>query len=236
MIDRGLLASVAVAAAVVWAAARLAPPRTQPAGALGDAAFPLVGLGVVAARLVAVALDDPAGLTQLRDLLIIRGGMHLWSGVAAAGALGWWRGARPSGRGLAGLADLAPYGLWAYAAYEATCLLRDGCFGPPAPAGLVPPGLGERQFPVGLAVAAAAAGLAVAVRGWPPRDPAGALVLAAGGLGTVRAAAALWLPKVGTGPTRQQLESLAVAVAAAAAGAALAAARRRRRGVPAAGP
>lgn len=232
MIDRGLLASLAVVAIAVAVAGRIAPPRAVHANQLWDVAFAPLAAGVVAARLVAVSLDDPRALGTLRDLLIIRGGMHLWAGVAAAALAAAWsrrRDGRPAG--LRFLADLAPYGLWAHAAYEGTCVLRDGCFGPPAPIGLRPLGLPETQFPVGLAVAVAVAGVGVVVRRLGRQQPVPALLLAVGGLATVRYVAAFWLPRVSTGPSRQQLESLVVALLVlVAAGAAWGMSRPRRRG------
>lgn len=215
MIDRGLLVSLAVMVVVVTVAGRAAPPRTVPAAALWDLVLPALGAGVVAARLVTVALEDPAAFGTPRDLLIIRGGMSFWAGVgAAAMATAWPLRHRARRREvLPRIADLAPYGLWGYAAFEVTCLVRDGCFGPPSTLGLRPLGLPETQLPVGLAVGLGAAVLGMAVRRIEARSPAQAILVAVGGLATVRWLAAFWLPHVSTGPSRQQVESFMVALA-----------------------
>src|SRR3546814_6179302 len=48
-------------------------------------------------------------------------------------------------RGHEALPELAPFALWGYALYEATCGLRDGCYGPVSSLGLTPDGLAERR-------------------------------------------------------------------------------------------
>lgn len=215
MIDRGLLLSLALMAIVVTVVGRAAPPRTVPADALWDLVLPALGAGVIVARLVTVALEDPGTFATPRDLLIIRGGMSFWAGVGAAVMATAWPLRHRARRDamVARLADLAPYGLWGYGAFEATCLVRDGCFGPPAPFGLRPLGLPETQLPVGLAVGIGAALLGVAARRLAVERPAQAILAALGGLATLRWLAAFWLPDVAAGPSRQQLESFVVALA-----------------------
>ena len=229
MIDRGMLLSFAIIASAVWLTARRWPPRlTREESVLGAGSSAVIA-GIVAARLVAVVIDDPSALNRFRDLLIIRGGMEFWPGVAA-GVAALAVAARRSGVPVvAELADLAPYGLVGYAAYEATCLLRDGCFGPVSPVGLRPGGLGATELPIGLFVAAGVAVLAVVVRQIGHRDLAVALAVVFLGVGAVRSVAAVWLPKIGPAPTRPQLESAAVTLAAAVALGWLLAVKRRDR-------
>lgn len=203
----------------VAALARLFPPRFIKGDSLIDLlSLPLLA-GVAAARLTAVALDDPSALGQARDLLLIRGGMELWAGILA-GVL-TLAAMRPRDRevtALAGLVDLAPYVLWALAIYEGTCVLRDGCFGPASAMGLRPPGVAYRQVPVGLAVAGALAATGVLVRRLACSDRTAALVAAIGGLAAVRSVAAIWLPRITPGLTRQHRESLVVLAASVTAG------------------
>ncbi len=221
MIDRGLLLSLAAVALVVTAAVRWVPPVTLPRRDFWDVAFPPLVVGVVTARLAAVALDDPGALGTIKDLLIIRSGMHFWAGVAGAVLAAGWSLRHRGSRSLlfSRMADLAPYGLWGYATYEVTCLVRDGCFGPPAAVGLRPLGLLETQFPVGVTVALVVAGLGAAVMHVASDHPRRSALLAVGGLALVRSVAAFWLPRLSAGPTRQQLESFAVALAVLLAGA-----------------
>ena len=218
MIDRGLLLSAVAVAAVTWALARLARPRTLAADDLIDACIAPLFTGLLAGRLTAMALDDPSGIRRLGDILIVRGGVEFWPGVAVGAAmlgLGARRQHIPIHRRLA---DVAPYGLAAYAAYEATCVVRDGCFGPVSAFGIAPGGVGERQFPVGVAVALTVAALGVAVYQLIRRAPGWSLLVSIGGLAAVRYVAAFWLPRIGPGLTRPQLESLAVVLGTAAVG------------------
>lgn len=213
MIDRGLVLTLVVMAAGLWALARLAPPRSTSRSELFDYVSPPVFAGMAAARLTAVGLDDPSALGRLRDLLLVRGGMELWAGIVA-GSMTVVVARRRRGAGnvpaVTPLADLAPYALWAVAIYEATCVVRDGCFGPASSLGLHPAGVGYRQLPVGLVVGAAVAALAVLVRHLAASDPYAALVAAIGGLAAVRSAAAFWLPRISEGLTRPHRQSLAV--------------------------
>ncbi len=216
MIDQGLLLSAAAVVAVVWVLARLAPPRTLAAGDVLDASVWAVFAGLMAGRVTAMILDDPSGLRRLGDILILRGGVEFWPGLAVGSgvlALSARRqGVAPGAR----LADVAPYGLAAYAVYEAACVVRDGCFGPVSSLGLAPAGVGEPQFPVGVALALGVAGLAVGVyrtRAW---TPGWSLLLALASLAAARYLAAFWLPRIGSGPTRPQVESLAVLLGAVA--------------------
>lgn len=200
---------VAIAAGVAGLA-RLAPPRSASGGSLFDQlSFPLV-VGLSAARLTAVAFDDPSALGRVRDLLLIRGGMELWAGILAATVAVVLRRDGGGTSPLARLADLAPSVLWALAIYEGTCVVRDGCFGPAAAWGLRPPGVGYAQVPVGLGVAAALGVLGVVVRRLGASDPLVAAVTAYGGLAAVRSVAAVWLPRISPGLTRHHRESLSV--------------------------
>jgi len=232
MIDRGLVLSVAAVVAAVALAAWRWPTRVERKGSLFATVSPADVVGVIVARLVAVALDDPFAFSRLRDLLILRGGMEFWPGVAAGVAVAAVAARRSGAAVVAKLADLAPYALVAYGAYEAACLLRDGCFGPVSGFGLRPGGLGPAELPIGLIVAVAVGGLALVVRRLGGRRDALALLAAVLGVGAVRSVAAVWLPRIGQAPSRPQLESIVVSAFAAVTLGWLLVTRRPGRGSP----
>jgi len=221
MIDVGLLSSMVVIVAVVFGGKRWVPPLTLGTDTLGGVVANPVFAGVVVARLVAVALDDPSTLGRPKDLLLIRGGMEFSAGALAAVLVAGIGARRAKVPILARLGDLAVYALIAYDAFEATCVLRDGCFGPLSPIGIRPRGLGAPELPTGLFVALAVLGLTVVVRRCARRSGGMAVWVAAGGLAFIRFAAAFVLPHIGTGPTRPQLEAGAVIVATAVVGGAV---------------
>ena len=230
MIDAGLLASLVVVNVGVWALVRLVrPTRTDPRDVLDLLSVPVLA-GVVGARFTAAALDDPSAFSRPGDLLLVRGGMELWAGIVTGGAaLTIIRHRRDDDSVGSSVTDLSPYILWGMALYEATCVIRDGCFGPESTLGLTPRGGLSPQFPVGLAVAACLAGVGVVVRRVARLDPLLALLLAVGGLGAVRAAASIWLPRISDGLTRQHIESMA-AVALALVGTTVRVVQRARSG------
>lgn len=230
MIDYGLLLSVLLAFAVPAFVVRWWPLTTydEPVSFLDVAIWP-AALGVLVGRLVTLAIDDPSSMFRLSDFIVVRSGVEFWAGVAAAASsIGWTArraGVAPSVR----LADLAPHAMLGYAAYEAACIFRDGCFGPASAIGLRPPGVSSTMVPVGLVMAAALAGLAVILRLLCERgrSPITVVPLAVLGVSSVRAVASFWLPHVGVGRTRQHNTSIVI-VAASAVVLALAFARTRR--------
>ncbi len=230
MIDYGLLVSVIVAFAIPAALStrwRIAG-RDEPVSFLDVALGPaLAGLGV--GRITTLLLDDPNSIGSVSDMLIIRSGVEFWPGVAAALAA-----AAVSAR-LASVSvgrrvfDLVPLAMVGYAGFEATCVFRDGCFGPASRIGLRPPGISTTMLPIGwfmaVAIAAAAVGVhALAVRG---RSSASVVAVATATVASVRAIGSIWLPHVGDGLTRQHLTSLVVVFAAALAVVVAGAAKRR---------
>ena len=215
MIDVGLLASMLVVLIVPSVFVRAWPESAVATGLLDVASGALL-IGIAVGRLAAVAIDDPGSLTSISDLLIIRSGVEFWPG-AAAGVAWVAVGARrdhvsPASR----LAAITAPALVAWACYEATCLLRDGCPGPLSSIGLRPAGLVQRMFPISLGVAAAAVGAAALVRRWHRRGMPDLQVIAATliALASIRSVASIWLPHIGDGPTRQHRTSIAVGVIA----------------------
>lgn len=218
MLDVGLLVTGAAIWLALVAASRWAPSAAIERGELLDRlAVPAVA-GILAGRFVAAFLDDPASLRSLRAFLVIRGGVEFWPGVVvAAGLLAI--GIRRRKRDISfDLAEFAPFLLWGYAAYEAACVVRDGCYGPASPIGFTPDGLRTTMFPVGLVVAAAAAVLGLIVRQLWSWKPTSRILLAIGGVAAVRSVASIWLPRLGDDLTRQHTESLGVLLAAALVG------------------
>ena len=213
MIDIGLLASMAVVLIVPSVFVRAWPDSAVATGLIDTTSGALL-FGVAVGRLAAVAIDDPGSLTSLSDLLIVRSGVEFWPGVAAG--VGWiaFRAQRDHVPPAERLAAITAPALVAWACYEATCLLRDGCPGPVTTFGLRPDGLVQRMFPVSLGVAAAAAGAAIVVRRWHRHGLPNLQVIAVAllALATIRSFASIWLPHIGNGLTRQHRTSIAVAI------------------------
>ncbi len=217
MIDLRFAASALLAAVVPFLIARRAARHDEDVAYVLDVGFSAVVAGLVVARVVAVALDDPTGLGDLKSMLSVRGGVELWAGAAAGTAVVALRATR-SGRSVwTVLACGAPLALWAYATWEAGCALRDGCFGPASPVGLVPPGLTQRVLPLGLLMATAVAGVGAVAWRCRRRAPVHAVIGSVAGSASVRAVASFWLPALGDGLTRPHRESLVVAILAVAA-------------------
>lgn len=215
MLDLGLLVTMVVLWAGLAAAARWLPITSYERADVLDQLYGPALAGLVVGRLTAVLLDDPESLGSIRALLVVRSGVEFWAGVAVFLAL-LRRSVvrRHRRRGHEALAELAPFALWGYALYEVTCGLRDGCYGPVSSLGLTPDGLAERHFPIGMAVGVAVAALALGVRHLRVVPAGDRLLLAVAGLAAIRAVAAVWLPHLGAGLTRQHEQSVAVAAAA----------------------
>lgn len=230
MIDVGLLLTMVVAVGLPSLVARWWPLTTfdEPIGFLDVALWPsLVGLGV--SRVVAVGIDGPSSLGSLSDLLIIRSGVEFWPGVAAAILVAAWSARRSGVASLDRLADLTPLALIGYAGYEVTCIVRDGCYGPQSFIGLQPPGTSTRMLPIGIMAAIAVVVGAVVLRRRLNRWSSWIVLL--GGVtvvSAVRSVAAIWLPHIGAGPTRQHWSSIIVFVIAASAAGILAFVGRMR--------
>lgn len=234
MLDLGLIATGFVMWAVLATSARWAPTSSFRRDEIIDRLYLPAFTGLLVGRIVAVILDDPTSLRSIRAFIVIRGGVEFWPAVAAALAVVAWSLRRGRRDVLPGLAELAPFLLWAYAAYEASCVLRVGCYGPVSAFGLIPDGLQTRQLPIGLLVAFAATALAFALRQLWSLTPGGKVLLAIGGLALIRSIAAFWLPRIGPGLTRPHVESVTITAAATGVAGAMALRRYLRRRIPAA--
>lgn len=215
MIDLGLLGSIAIMVIVVSVFVKPWPIGVDAPTVLDIAVGPLL-VGVLVGRLASMALDDPGSMTNIRDVLIIRGGVEFWVGVAAGVGYLVMQARREQVRFADLLASVAVPALIAWAAYEATCVIRDGCPGPVTRFGLRPTGLVQSVFPIGLAVAAAAIAGAVALRAAQRRGASSmtTVFVAVGIVAAIRSIASIWLPRVGDHLTRQHRTSIAVAVLA----------------------
>lgn len=212
MMDRGLLASLVAVVVVVWAAERWILQRPGQASVLDVGATPLI-IGIVVARLTAVLLDDPSQLGRPADLLIIRGGVEFWAGVGAAAAMLAWTARRASVNPLSYGAAIVPAALTGYATYSIACVVRDGCFGPVSPVGLVPPFGGPRLLPVEIGVGLLLGWVAWALDRWCS-FPSVTIGIALSAVAIVRLLTAWMLPRLDTGFTRLEFESIGVALLA----------------------
>lgn len=215
MIDVGLLATIAIV--LITSSIFVRPwPASAAASGVIDVSIGALFVGLAVGRLTAVALDDPGSLTSLSDLMIIRSGVEFWPGAAAGVAWIAFRARHDEVAPMRRLAAITAPALVAWACYEATCVLRDGCPGPLSSIGLRPDGLVERMFPIGLVVAAAAVGAAMAGRRWHQRGmpDVEVVVMALLTVAIIRSIASIWLPHIGNGMTRQHRTSIVVGVIA----------------------
>ena len=211
MIDVGLLVSIAIVLTIPAMFVRPWPPDAIN-GSVVDASLGALAAGVVIGRLTSLALDDPGSLTSVSDVLIIRSGVEFWAGAAVG--LAWLAFGARKDKVAANvrIAALAPAALVAWAGYEATCLVRDGCPGPASALGLRPDGLTTRVIPIGLLVAfaaiAGAYGLGRLHRSGMPSAQIALLAIAT--VAAIRSVASIWLPHIGDDLTRQHKESITV--------------------------
>lgn len=215
MLDTGLLLSGAVVLAAMWLAARRLRAPWPASDVLDRLLLPTI-VGLLVARTVALVLDDPTSLRSVRSFLVIRGGVELWPGLAAAVttlAVSLRRAGEPV---LDGLARTAPIALIGYAAFEATCLLREGCYGPHSTIGLRPDGIGTAMVPLGVLVGIVLVAVALLVDRRTTDPPMLSISMALLAVAATRSVAAVWLPRLGEELTRPHRESIAVAVLAGA--------------------
>ena len=216
MLDTGLLLTGAAIAAIAWLAARWSTRAS------GDAAWTAndtldvllwAGMaGLLAGRAAAVLLDDPDSFGSLRTFLVIRGGVEMWPGAAVAALVLVTSLRRRRVPVLLRAAAMAPVALAAYAAFEAACIVREGCYGPRSPLGLTPDGLDATMVPLGVVVAAGLAVVAIVLaqhQEWPALNR---VIVAVTSVALVRSVASIWLPRIGDELTRQHRESIAVAI------------------------
>jgi prolipoprotein diacylglyceryltransferase len=118
-----LLWAALSAVAAIWVAARIWPDRLpdHPTDRLIGAA----AAGMLAGRLTAMVIQGVNPLTNLKDILLVRGGVH--TGAATLGAIAAFLWANK--RKLEDLDAVAPLALVGLAFWHAGCLWRDACLG-----------------------------------------------------------------------------------------------------------
>lgn len=213
-----ILPALLVAVGVAWLAARHTGVRFS---AVVDAALEVAIVGVVAARLVWVAIDGlEAAMRAPTTVFLVRSGVETWAGVAVAVAWGLWRWG-PDRLAWARIAAPAA-GLAGVATWQAACEAENACAGIPATWGVALPGYLSPMVPAGYIEAVIVAALALVAFHFRHRLDIGLGALAVYAL--VRAGLGLLRSPLVTLPTRDQILSLV----ATAAFAALAVTVRRR--------
>ena len=211
MLDTGLLLSGVVVVVAMWLVVRWIDLPWPPSEALDRLVAPAM-VGVLIGRASALVLDDPTSLRSLRAFLVVRGGVELWPGAAAAAAVLAASLRRRGEPVLTSMALLVPVALVGYGAFEATCLLREGCYGPESAIGLRPDGLASPMVPLGVVVGVALVAIAWVLTARAERPPVETLAIALLAVAGLRSIAAIWLPRLGDALTRPHRESIAVAV------------------------
>lgn len=216
MLDTGLLLSGIVVVGAMWVAARLLRLPAGASATLDRLLSPAI-VGLLAGRAVALVLDDPTSLGSLRSFLVIRGGVEFWPGAVIACAVLAISLRRAGAPVDITMAQLAPVALIGYGAYEATCVIREGCYGPATSLGLRPDGLTTRMLPAGVLVAIFLIAVAVVLARHFSAAPVATLAVSAAAVSGARSLASVWLPRLGDELTRQHRESIVVLVMAVAA-------------------
>ncbi len=193
-----------------------APSQTDHRITFIDAVLASGAAAVLVGRLATLLLDDPSAIGKLQDMLIIRSGVEFWPGVAAAAAWSAFAARRAGVRPMIRLAALLPLSMVGYAVYESSCVFRSGCGGPVSAIGLRPDGVGDRVFPVGIAMGLAVVLGAMALHRLAQSKVSPAVLVSGGILivAGVRSIGSFWLPKLGDALTRQHQTSLVVAALA----------------------
>ena len=189
---RGEMLSLFVAALLLFVAVRPVARLTGlDARRVGDL-FWNAGLAfIVAGRLAYLAMESRASLTDPLVLIRIQGGIEPLAGAAAVAVVWWWHARR----------DAASRALWAAAAaaglvlatiaYDGACVIRDACYGAPAPAplGFRMSGLADTRVATPLVEAAVLLLLvAVVLRMWPRLTTAAAAAWLVAGVALLRVA------------------------------------------------
>lgn len=216
MLDVGLLSAAAFTLAVLWCFLRVAAPPAWDTDEVFEGLWWPLFAGLTAARLANLVLDGGLWSISARTVLMVGNGVEFWPGVLAAAITATVR-ARAEGVEVSRrLAELACAFVVGVGAFELTCVVRGGCFGPESLIGLTPPGFSGPQVPVALLVgfAAIAAGVVLARQ---RALTAGSVVLAAVSvIASLRWLSWFHLPRVPGSAERIQMTNTAVLGACAA--------------------
>ena len=160
--------------AAIWVSARRASRFGSTPDAVYDSAVPVLGLGLVGAKLAYLVTNGPGPVHGLSDLVgIVRGGFVFYGGVigGTAGAI-WWL--RRHGWPVLAYGDVvAPALPLAVAVGRLGCWLNGCCYGRPSRWGMAFPALGDAvpRIPTQLIEAAGAALIGVVLLFVPPPRP-----------------------------------------------------------------
>lgn len=175
---RGEMASLLLAAIVLVLSVRPVATLTGLPRALVGDLFWAAGVAFVLVGHVAyLAVAAPASLLDPFVLIRVQSGVEPLAGAAAAAAAWWWY-ARRAEHARAGVALALAVGLvLATVSYDGACVLRDACYGAPAPApfGFPMAGLADTRAATPLIEAAILLALLAGAIGAWRRLPPGAL-------------------------------------------------------------
>lgn len=175
---RGEMISLLVAAVVLVLAVRpLAVLSGLPRSLVGDLFWGSAVAFIVVGHAAYLAIAAPTSLLDPFVLVRVQSGVEPLAGAVAVMAAWWWYTRRRPEARARGALVLAAGLVLATASYDGACVLRDACYGAPAPAPLGFPmaGLADDRMATSLLEAAVLlAMLAAAVTGWR-RLPATAL-------------------------------------------------------------
>ena len=206
--NQGLVLSVLVVFGATQLFVAIGRPLTFRPSRLADVfILPLLG-GLLVARVFWLALDAGPGSLARPGLVQIGDGVEFVPGLIAGIALCVWLAARRGFQVAYRLADLAPYFLVGYGAYEAGCLVRSGCFGPVAPVGLSVNGVA--MVPVGLVVAAISIAAGVVLRFRWTLQPRAVVYVTIATVAVLRAIAGALIRADDAGATRANIASFII--------------------------
>jgi phosphatidylglycerol:prolipoprotein diacylglycerol transferase len=159
----------------LWISARRAARFGSAAEAVYDSAVPVLAAGLIGAKIAYLITNGAGPVGSVADLVgILRGGFVYYGGVlgGAAGA-SWWL--KRHGWPVLAYGDVCAPGMgFSLAVGRAGCFLNGCCYGPPAPWGIVFPGVGDGVPRVPTQLIEMAGGIAIGV--WllfvPPPVPA----------------------------------------------------------------
>jgi hypothetical protein len=212
VIDFGLFWTVVVVTAACWLFSRVMSPVTMERNALLDRVWLPLAAGVVVGRFASLAFDGALPTTSIGTFVLLRNGTSFWPGLVAAAVAAVWSARRDVVDIWYRLSDLACLGLVAYGAYEMSCVLRDGCFGPESLLGLVPPGMSNPVVPVGLLVGAGTVVAGVMLRRWWMLRPWTTVLVSLWVVSALRWVAWFGLPRVPGDSVRLQVANTVVMV------------------------
>ena len=172
-----VVSAILVVVALVVAARPLATLAALPRGIISDLYFNGAIAFVAAGRVIYVLLEDRASLTDPVVAVQIQGGIEPLAGVIAVAFVVGWEVSRRRGEPWPLLAAASLGLVVATVAYDAGCVVRDACYGAPAPAplGFRMSGLADTRLATPLLEAAMLLGVLSALFGawdrlsWPLR-------------------------------------------------------------------